>query len=124
MISNLWIDVRKDNWNRLDALLRQVESHGVKSLPHADLRQFGLLYRQAASDLSAVRADRSSRTLEQYLNRLVSRAHNYVYSGQRVSAAGLWQFLAYGYPRLLRRMAFYVLLSTTVTGVLCGQLRS
>ena len=117
MISNLWIDTRKDNWNRLDALLRQVESHGVKSLPHAELRQFGLLYRQAASDLSAVRSDRSSRTLEQYLNRLVSRAHNYVYSGQRISPVSIWRFFAYAYPRLFRELSFYVLLATTITVV-------
>ncbi|MES2393261.1 MAG: stage II sporulation protein M [Acidobacteriota bacterium] len=115
MISNLWIDTRKDNWNRLDVLLRQVESHGVKSLPHDELRQFGLLYRQAASDLSAVRSDRSSRTLEQYLNRLVSRAHNYVYSGQRISPVTIWRFFAYSYPRLFRQLSFYVLLATSIT---------
>jgi uncharacterized membrane protein SpoIIM required for sporulation len=115
MISNLWIDVRKDNWNRLEVLLRQVESFGVKALPHSELRDFGLLYRQAAADLSAVRADRTSRTLEHYLNRLVGRAHNHVYSGQRISAASVWQFLANGYPRLLRRLSGYVWLAVAIT---------
>ena len=115
MISNLWIDLRKNNWNRLDTLLRQVESSGIKSLSRSDLRDFGLLYRQAAADLSAARADASSRALEQYLNRLVGRAHNYVYSGNRVSAAGIWHFLAHGYPRLLRRLSTYVLLATTIS---------
>jgi len=114
MISNLWIDLRKDNWNRLDVLLRQVESAGVKSLGHAELRDFGLLYRQAAADLSAVRADHASRPLEQYLNRLVGRAHNYVYSGNRISPATLWQFFAHGYPRLLRRLSRYVVLATAI----------
>ncbi len=115
MLSNLWIDSRKNIWNRLDALVHQVESNGVKSLPPADLRDLGLLYRQAAADLSAVRADRSSRTLEQYLNRLVSRAHNYVYSGRRVSFASLWQFFAHGYPRLLRRLSGYLLTATLIS---------
>jgi uncharacterized membrane protein SpoIIM required for sporulation len=114
MLSNLWINSRKNNWNRLDALVHQVEASGVKSLPPADLRDLGLLYRQAAADLSAVRSDRSSRTLEQYLNRLVGRAHNYVYSGQRVSFASLWRFMAYGYPRLLRRLSGYVLAATAI----------
>src|SRR5882762_90741 len=121
MITNLWIDLRKDNWNRLDALLRQVESSGVKSLPRAELRDFGLLYRQAASDLSAVRAYKSSRSLEQYLNRLVSRAHNYVYSGQRISPSGLLQFFLHGYPRVVRRLSSYVwaaILITLVSGAL------
>ncbi len=119
MISNLWIDSRKDNWNRLDALVRQVESAGVKALPPSELRDLGLLYRQAAADLSAVRADRTTRTLEQYLNRLVGRAHNYVYSGRRISFVSLWNFLAHGYPRLLRRLSGYVLAATLIS-VLAG----
>jgi uncharacterized membrane protein SpoIIM required for sporulation len=115
MISNLWIDSRKDNWNRLDALVRQVETGGVKSLAPSELRDLGLLYRQGAADLSAVRADRSSRTLEQYLNRLVARAHNFVYSGRRISVGTLWRFFAYGYPRLLRRLKLYVFAATGIT---------
>jgi uncharacterized membrane protein SpoIIM required for sporulation len=115
MISNLWMDYRKDNWNRLDALLRQVERSGVKSLTAAELRELGLLYRQAAADLSTVRADRTSRTLEQYLNRLVGRAHNFVYSGKRISAMSLWNFIAHGYPRLLRRLSVYVYIATGIT---------
>jgi uncharacterized membrane protein SpoIIM required for sporulation len=115
MITNLWMDYRKHNWNRLDALLRQVETSGVKSLTASELRELGLLYRQAAADLSTVRSDRTSRTLEQYLNRLVGRAHNFVYSGKRISAMSLWNFLAHGYPRLLRRLSAYVYLATGVT---------
>lgn len=121
MLSNLWIDSRKNNWNRLDTLVHQIESSGVKSLPPADLRDLGLLYRQAAADLSAVRADRSPRTLEQYLNRLVGRAHNYVCTGCRVSLSSLWRFFAHGYPRLLRRMSGY-LLAAVLISVLAGLL--
>lgn len=91
-----------------------MESGGVKSLPHAGLREFGLLYRQAAADLSAARADNASRSLEQYLNRLVGRAHNYVYSGRRVSLGGLWRFVVHGYPRLLRRLSGYVVVATAI----------
>jgi len=115
MISNLWIDSRKNNWNRLDALVHQVETSSVKSLDPNELRDLGLLYRQAAADLSAVRADRTSRSLEQYLNRLVGRAHNYVYSGPRVSIATIWQFFAHGYPRLLRRLSGYLLAATLIS---------
>jgi uncharacterized membrane protein SpoIIM required for sporulation len=124
MISNLWIDSRKHNWNRLDALVHQVETTGVKALSPAKLRDLGLLYRQAAADLSAIRADPSSRALAQYLNRLVSRAHNYVYSGPHVTIATVWQFFAHGYPRLFRRLSGYVLAATliSVTAGLLGAL--
>jgi uncharacterized membrane protein SpoIIM required for sporulation len=115
MISNLWIDVRKDNWNRLEVLLRHVESHGVKSLSRPELRDFGLLYRQAAADLSSVRADHSSRSLEHFLNRLVGRAHNFVYSGEQISPRSVWMFLAHGYPRLVRRLSGYVWTAIAIT---------
>ncbi len=114
MITSFWIDLRKHNWTRLESLLAQAETSGVKTLPHADLRDLGLLYRQTAADLSSVRADRSSRTLETYLNRLVGRAHNFVYSGRRVTFWSLWEFLAHGYPRLLRRLLPYIWAATAV----------
>jgi uncharacterized membrane protein SpoIIM required for sporulation len=115
MLSNSWINLRKDNWTRLESLARQAESHGVRSMSLGELRDFGLLYRQAAADLSAVRADRSSRSLEQYLNQIVSRAHNYVYSGERLSPLVVWRFLAFGYPRLLRRLKGYLYAAIAVT---------
>jgi uncharacterized membrane protein SpoIIM required for sporulation len=114
MITNLWIEQRKNNWSRLEALLDQVRTDRLSALSRADLRDLGLLYRQAAADLSVVRADPSSRALEHYLNRLVGRAHNFVYSGRRVSFWSLWEFLAHSYPRLLRRLLPYVWLSTAV----------
>ena len=114
MITNLWIEHRKNNWSRLELLLEQARTGGLKEFSHPELRELGLLYRQAAADLSAVRADPSSRSLELYLNRLVGRAHNYVYSGHRISFWSLWNFLAHSYPRLLRRMLPYIWLSTAI----------
>ena len=85
-----------------------------------ELRDLGLLYRQAAADLSGVRADPTSRTLEEYLNRLVGRAHNLVYSGRHVTFGSLWEFLLHGYPRLLRQMLPYLGLATAVfLGTFC-----
>lgn len=92
-----------------------MEARGLRSLQPAEVRELGLLYRQAAADLSAARADRSSRTIELYLNKLVARAHNFVYSGNRVSLGGLWWFFAHGYPRLVRRLSGYVWLATALT---------
>ena len=114
MVTHLWIDHRKSNWSRLEALLNEAEAHGLKRLPYPDLRDLGLLYRGAAADLSAVRTDPTARSLETYLNRLVGRAHNVVYSGRRISLGTLWEFLAHGYPRLLRRMLPYIWLATAV----------
>lgn len=107
MISNRWIELRKENWNRLEMLLQQVEAGSLSALSGGELRDLGLLYRQAAADLSVARADEASRTLEAYLNRLASRAHNFVYSGRRLNANAVWHFFSVDYPRIFRRLFPY-----------------
>jgi len=116
MISNRWIELRKDNWNRLETAAKQAETAGLKTLSATELRDFGLLYRQAAADLSAVRTDAGSRTLEAYLNRLVSRAHNFVYTGQEMSLRSVWRFMAHEYPIIFRRLFSY----TAAAFLLCA----
>ena len=44
----------------------------------------------------------------------MGRAHNFVYSGRKLGFRSLWEFFAYGYPRLLRRLSGYVVLSTAI----------
>ena len=126
MVSNGWIAAHRPDWDRLDSLTSEVESKGLKTLPPGDVRNFGLLYRRAAADLSAVRSDRSAHALAEYLNRLVSRAHNHVYSGQRTSMLSVWRFLSVDYPRLFRRLLPYVAasLALCLLGALLGTLES
>ncbi|MGC2546106.1 MAG: stage II sporulation protein M, partial [Silvibacterium sp.] len=95
-------------------LTRQVEGQGLRALPGAELREFGLLYRQIAADLSAVRVDRASGTLEEYLNNLLSRAHNRIYSGRRAGFGSIVTFMVRDYPRIFRRLFPYVLASFVV----------
>jgi uncharacterized membrane protein SpoIIM required for sporulation len=129
MITNSWIALRKQNWSRLEQLAQEAETLGLKKMPSSDLRELGLLYRQAAADLSAARTDEGARTLEGYLNRLVGRAHNFVYSGRRLSPASIWRFMAYEYPRIFRRLlpytatAFALFVAGAVLGAILMQVR-
>jgi uncharacterized membrane protein SpoIIM required for sporulation len=124
MISNRWIEQRKGSWSRLDALTHQVESSGIGTLSGGELREFGLLYRQAAADLSAVRSDRASATLEEYLNQLLSRAHNRIYSGRKSGIGSVIRFMTREYPRIFRRLFPYVLASFLIfaAGIALGTL--
>jgi|SRR5580658_5775632 uncharacterized membrane protein SpoIIM required for sporulation len=108
MISNRWIEQRQSSWGRLETLTHQVESSGIRALSGSELREFGLLYRQAAADLSAVRSDRASGTLEEYLNGLLSRAHNRIYTGRKTGFGSVFRFMARDYPRIFRRLFPYV----------------
>lgn len=114
MISNRWIEQRQSLWQRLDLLLRQAESSGLRSLSGSELRELGLLYRQIAQDLSAVRADRGSRTQEEYLNQLLARAHNRVYAGRKLGVRRVLRFFAVEYPPIFRRLFPWVAASFVI----------
>src|SRR5260370_15491005 len=92
MISAYWLQKRQIHWNRLEHLLDQSQSQGLKSLTRAELQELGLLYRQAAADLSTLREDRSGKSYARTLNLLLARPHNTIYSGQKSSARGIFHF--------------------------------
>ena len=111
MISTSWIEKRKQYWEHLEQLLDQTQRRGIRSLDRGELRELGLLYRQAASDLAVLRADTSSVHFARYLNQLLARAHNTIYSGKKTSAVSILHFFRDTYPEVFRRNLPYCLLA-------------
>ncbi len=124
MISSYWLEKRKDHWTRLDFLLIHCKQQGLKSLTRSELQEMGLLYRQAAADLSTLREDPSGKSYARFLNLLLARAHNTIYSGQKSSARGFFDFFLYEYPRVFRRNLDLITIATLlfVAGGLVGML--
>jgi len=122
MISVSWLKKRQPYWTRLESLLGEVKGHGLHSLGRDELRELGLLYRQTATDLSAVRGDSSSVQQARYLNQLLGRAHNALYSGQKKTVGGVVRFFRDEYPRIFRRFLPYTLTATAIfaVGALAG----
>ena len=108
MISTRWLEKRKPYWNRLEQLLDQSTRRGFASLGRSELQELGLLYRQIAADLAALREDRSSVHFAGYLNQLLARAHNIIYSTHKASPSAMVGFFAVTYPRIFRRLLPYV----------------
>ena len=103
MISTRWLEKRKPYWTRLEQLLEQSGRRGFRSLGRSELQELGLLYRQIAADLAALREDRGSVNFARYLNQLLGRAHNIIYSSQKTSPSAVFKFFAATYPRIFRR---------------------
>lgn len=122
MISTSWIEKRKRYWERLEQLLEQTQRRGIRSLDRGELRELGLLYRQAASDLGVLRADKSSVHFARYLNQLLARAHNTIYSAKKTSAVSILHFFRDTYPEVFRRNLPYSLLALAlfIGGALVG----
>jgi|SRR6266850_1068162 len=129
MISNQWLKKRKPHWTRLETLLETSAKHGVHRLTHGELQELGLLYRQTAGDLSTLREDTSGQHLARYVNQLLGRAHNTIYSGKKSSAFGIVRFFFETYPQVFRdtfaytAVAFLLFAASAATGFLISTTR-
>jgi uncharacterized membrane protein SpoIIM required for sporulation len=117
MISTRWLDKRKPYWSRLEELLEQGTRRGLSSLHRSELQELGLLYRQIAADLAALREDRSSVHFARYLNQLLARAHNTIYSARKTSPTAILSFFAVTYPQVVRRNLRFVQIALAIFAV-------
>src|SRR5450432_1209064 len=117
MISTRWLEKRKPHWSKLESLLNQSAKAGLKSLSRSDLQELSLLYRQTAADLAAIREDPGSVHVARYINQLLVRAHNTIYSGHKASPKVILSFFWETYPAAFRRSAKHCLLATVIFAV-------
>lgn len=108
MISTYWLEKRKPYWTRLEDLLSQTTRGGIRKLGRSELQELGLLYRQIAADLATLREDRGSVHFARYLNQLLARAHNIIYSAHKTSPSAIFHFFARTYPQVFRRNLRFV----------------
>ena len=92
----------------MEQLLDQSARKGLSSLGRSELQELGLLYRQIAADLAALREDRGSVHFARYLNQLLARAHNIIYSSSKTSPSAIFSFFTVTYPRVFRQHWRYV----------------
>src|ERR1700754_2792936 len=111
MISNHWLQRHKDDWQRLENLLADISKRGLRNLSRSGLRELGLLYRQTATDLSALREDPGSQHYARYLNQLLGRAHNIIYTGKKSTPLSVVHFFRDEYPRIFRQFLPYTALA-------------
>jgi uncharacterized membrane protein SpoIIM required for sporulation len=112
-----WIARREANWQRLDALLRQAETKGLKSLKAAEIRELASLYRSVAADLARARTQQVGNILIQNLQLLTTRAYTQIYQGSRRQE---WQavveFYRWGLPEVIQQTFPY---TATATALFC-----
>lgn len=115
---------REDDWQRLDAIVTQMEKGRLRKLSDEDVLALPVLYRTVASSLSIARETSLDAATLGYLEALVQRAWFVVY-GPRVSL-GSWlrRFLGGGWSAAVRAIWLDVLmaLAVMVAGTLVGWL--
>jgi hypothetical protein len=99
---NRFLDEHKDNWRRLEDLLTMLGGTSLRGLSKMEVREFGELYRRAASDLAIARAETRDPKLINYLNSLVIRAHGKIYRAESQGVSLVGKFFAEDLPRTFR----------------------
>jgi uncharacterized membrane protein SpoIIM required for sporulation len=120
-ISSRWVEKRKPHWNRLEALTAKGK-RGVSGFSHDELRELALLYRQTAADLATAREHRADAQLAAYLNQLLGRAHNLVYSAGPARPRQILGFFTRTFPQVFRATWRYTAAATAIflLGALLG----
>ncbi|MDP2181763.1 MAG: stage II sporulation protein M [Actinomycetota bacterium] len=119
MDERTFIDGSRETWDRLAELTGAAQRRGVVSLGAEQLRAMYEDYRRTAADLAYAQTHFPGSATEAHLNGLVGSAHAGLYgeSPRRIGAA--WEFLARGYPRLIRANWRPIGLSALVFGGAC-----
>lgn len=110
-------DDRKNNWQRLEDLLELIEGVSLNSLSRAEVREFGELYRRAATDLAIARSETRDPKLINYLNSLVIRAHGKIYRAESNGFETVWRFFTYDFPATFRKNFRYMAIAFTIFAV-------
>jgi uncharacterized membrane protein SpoIIM required for sporulation len=118
-----WIARREPNWQRLDALLRQLENKGLKSLNAGEIREIASLYRSVAADLARARTQQVGNILIHNLQSLTTRAYTQIYQGSRRQEwQAIWDFYLWGFPAVIQQTFLYIATATALffVGFLVG----
>jgi uncharacterized membrane protein SpoIIM required for sporulation len=105
---NRFLKDEKDNWRRLEDLLGMMSGTGLRGLSRMEVREFGELYRRAASDLAIARAETRDPKLINYLNSLVIRAHGKIYRAENQGLEQVWRFFTRDFPETWRANSTYM----------------
>jgi len=114
MSNDRFIDQHKTNWQRLEELLKLLDSSSLRRLHREEVRELGRIYRRTASDLAVARAESRDPRLINYLNSLVIRAHGRIYQADAQGGSRVKEFFARDFPQTFRRTWKYTVVSFSV----------
>jgi len=109
-----FIDQHKTTWQRLEDLLKLLDSSSLRRLHREEVRELGRIYRRTASDLAVARAESRDPRLINYLNSLVIRAHGRIYQADAQGGSRVKEFFTRDFPQTFRRTWRYTAVSFSV----------
>jgi len=125
-----YFEKAKPVWDELNALLDKARRVGARGLTAEELARLDQLYRLSTIHLAQVRLRTNNPVLLDRLNRLVARAHSYIYVAPRENPLGrAARFYAVGFARAVARtwrfhFASFLLFAAGALAVYLGTLHN
>ena len=111
MAQDRFIEKHKTAWQRLEDLLKLLDSTSLRRMHREEVRELGRIYRRTASDLAIARAESRDPRLINYLNSLVIRAHGRIYQADPQGGSRITSFFVRDFPQAFRRTWRYTAVS-------------
>jgi uncharacterized membrane protein SpoIIM required for sporulation len=92
----------RPQWQRLETMLRVIETRGPRQTNQSFLQELSSLYRATTGDLAFAQTHYRGTTLLLFLHQLVARAHNQIYRPHRLSMHVVSHFFRFEIPQALR----------------------
>ncbi len=109
MNKHKFIQQRQPHWKQFEDFLMDVRRNSFARLPAEEISKYSQLLREVSNDLATIRSRGWGHDLISYLNDLVARGHNLFYGAPPANLAGVYHYLAVGFPQLFRANIGYFL---------------
>lgn len=109
-----FIHTHQKTWQELEDILKQVKTKKKLKKDAEMLHRLLFLYQNACGHLSIARTRYGSTGTTEYLNSLVTRAHQSIYISKPNSISKLLRFFTHDFPALIKKEALLLLLSTGI----------
>lgn len=105
-----FINSHKNTWQELESILKKTPGKIKHTQDYEQLHRLLFLYQSACEHLSVARTRYGSTATVEYLNNLVTRAHQVIYVSKPNSFARVKNFLLNGFPVLLKKesLCFFI----------------
>jgi uncharacterized membrane protein SpoIIM required for sporulation len=113
-----WIARREQSWKQLEALLKQVERRGLRSLQASEIQTLASLYRSVAADLARARTHQVGDLIVRNLQSLATRSYSQIYQGSRQQEwRAIREFYLWGFPAAVQQARGYIALAVFLFGL-------
>ena len=113
-----WIARRETQWQKLEDLLKRLETKGIKSLKADEIALLASLYRSVSADLARAKTHQLGATIIHHLQTLTSRSYSQIYQGSRKQEwRAVISFYQWGFPTVIYQSRIYIAIATAIFGM-------